>query len=212
MNVEDFYPLIASELPDCPDETMRQKVIQTLQEFCRQTHAWKELQEQIPIIDGINEYEFDVPQHALPLAIKGVWVNGMELHPKTMGALALAMPDWQDAESNMPALYNAPDEWGLIKVYPRPRNSNGARMSIRAALAPKLSATTIPDSIAERYSEALEAGSKWRLMVMPNQKWSNPETGDYYSGIYRNEIDKARIEQLHEKVQGTMTVRPVRFG
>ena len=49
-------------------------------------------------------------------------------------------------------------------------------------------------------------------MVMPNQKWSNPETGDYYSGIYRNEIDKARIEHLHEKVQGTMTVRPVRFG
>ena len=150
MNVLDFYPLIAAEVPDCPDEIMRQKLIQTVQEFCRQTHAWKELQEQIPVLDGVNEYEFDVPVDALPLAIKAVWVNGIKLHPASIDDLSVRMPDWQDAESNMPSHYNAPDEWGLIKVYPKPVNTSGSKMSIRAAMAPKLNATTIPDVIAER--------------------------------------------------------------
>ena len=212
MNVQDFFPLIAADVGDCPDEIMRVKLIQTVQEFCRTTHAWRELQDQIPLLDGINEYEFDVPQHAMALAIKGVWVNGIKLHPIVQSALDIAMPNWATAESNMPSHYNAPDEWGLIKVYPKPRATNGARMSIQAAMAPKLSATTIPDAIVERYSEAIEAGVKYRLMVMPNQKWTDQATGAAFDSIFRNEIDKARIEHMHEKVEGSMRVRPVRFG
>lgn len=216
MKIEDFYPYVLPELPDCPDETLRQAVVRTAIDFFRHTHAWSEIADAVRLEEGVSEYDIDYPSGAIAETVGGVWCGTQELIPKTISELNDALPGWQTARSNRPVFYNATGDWGTIRLYPTPHGvssmSPAPTLTLRGVFIPRLNATDLPNWMGDRFLDCIEAGVKGRLMMQPNQKWSQPQLGAAHHANYLELRADARITVLAERVPGVTRVRPVAFG
>ena len=81
----------------------------------------------------------------------------------------------------------------------------------RGALQPTLSDTELPDILAMHYSEAITAGTKYRLMRMPGVAWSNPDMAMFYQREFQQHVGRARVERVRHHTNEPQTVQPVRF-
>lgn len=212
MNIEDLYPYVLPEVPDCPDETIRHAVVFTAIDFCQKTHAWNEIADAVTLTDGEPNYDIDYPSGAIAETVLEVWCGGRQLRPISMSELGTYLPDWQTATANEPIFYNAPADWGSIRVYPTPAESRGATITLRGVFIPKLTATALPNFLADRFLDCLLSGVKGRLMLQPRQKWSDPQLGAAHNQRYLELRADARITVLSERVPGITRVRPVAFG
>ena len=212
MKTADLLPYLLAEVPAAPDVTAKMALVQAAIEFCRETQAWDELQDPITVIDGINTYDLDAPADATVVSIKEVWAADRQLVPVTLAKLVEVMPNWQTAEGSDPVYYNAAVDWATIRIFPSPVNANSQKLTLRVVYQPKLTATALPDFLANNYLDTLLSGAKARLMLMPQKAWSSPELGAYHKGLFDQGIVQARIDIFHERAPGTVTVRPRRFG
>lgn len=212
MNVSDIVPFVAAEVPGCPEVLIKQSIVQTAIEFCTETMAWQEIQDPITIIDNVNEYDIDVPAGARIVTVKDIWASNRKLRPVTMEQLFERIPNWQDARGSEPTYYNASADWKTIRIYPIPTESRGAKLTMRAAYAPILTATTLPDEIVTKHLDGLTGGAKSRLMLMPGRSWTNAQMAGVYRIQFNDQMLKAKIDILHDRVQGSVSVRPHPFA
>lgn len=212
MKIDDLLQYVSLELPGVLDLIIVQAFLLTAGDFCTRTLVWDEIQDPIPLVDGVSQYDMDAPTGARVLTIAQVWADQYELKPVTLQALAQALPTWQTLTAPQPRFYNAAKDWSALTVYPTPLASNGVLLTFRAQYAPTMTATTLPDFLAARFLDALCAGVKARLMAQVNVPWSNPSMSLYHRDIYEAELLAARITQLHDRVPSALVVTPRRFG
>lgn len=212
MKIEALLRYLLPDVPGVPDVTANQALLLSTIEFCVLTHAWDEIQDPVNLSDDENEYDIDVPQGARVVAIKNIWTTAGELTPVTMSRLQQLLPSWQIATGPVPSYYNAPDDLGSFRVYPIPTDAGGLGITLRAAYAPSLSATSVPDSVVNRYLETILCGAKHRLMATPGKGWSNAPLAVYHQQRFDDGVNRAKIDILHDKTQGSLKVKPVRFG
>ena len=212
MKIEALFPYILPDVPGAPDVTVEQALRLSAIEFCVKTTAWDEIQDPMTLIDEQNEYEVEVPTGSRVVVVKNVWAINRELKPVTMTELQRLIPNWQVAQSTLPTYYNAPRDQGSLTVYPIPNEAQGAEITIRACYAPTLSATTLPDAMINRYLEPIVSGAKARLMTAPGKGWSNPALSAYHQKQFDDGVVRAKIDVIHDKTQGVVAVKPIRFG
>ena len=208
MKLDAFHPHVLTEVLGCPAPLMDLHLVSAAAEFCRETLAWTEAQDPMPLVNGMADYELDMPDQAYACTVRDVWLGGRRLTPITLHALQ----GFGAGESNEPTHYNASSERGTLRVYPTPANVTGQALVTRTAFAPVMAATTLPDFLGQRHMEVIASGAKARLMLIPGQAWSNPQLGAYHRQQFDNGVLNARIEEAHDRVPGTLTVQPRRFG
>lgn len=211
MQIDPILPFVLPEVPGCPDPLARAHVLLAAMQFCRESRAWNEFQDPITLQAGVSEYDLDTPSDGITLSILGVWIGPLELKPVSMHQLQDKLPQWRTLQGNEPVFYNAAQDFGSISVYPTP-NASGMQMLVQAYYQPKITSTTLPDFIGDRYLEAIAAGAKARLMTMPGVPWSNNGLAAVYKQAFDDAVSAARIEQDHGRTPGTLTVRPRAFG
>lgn len=211
MLLANFYPFVATEVIGCPNPVIDQALRLTAIEYCRETKCWAEFQDPITLFDGAREYDMDVPTGAYVQTVRDVLIGSRRLQPVTMLGLQEVMPDWPTATASEPSYYNLAGELPRLRVYPTPASPTQA-MLVRAVYVPTLSATTLPDFLAQRHLEAISSGTKGRLLAMPGVPWSNPELGMYHRANFDKAILNTRIEEAHDRVPGTIRVQPRSFG
>lgn len=212
MKVEDFYRYIAPELPGAPSELMRQAVMFTANSFCVDTQVLDMISDPIDLYPGQADYDMDPMSGAVPVTIKSVWTANRELRPVTMSELFRLLPNWQSASNSEPSFYNMVKGFGILTVYPTPAEPISAKLTVHAVYAPQQTGQILPDLLFERYFDAIAAGSKARLMIQPGQTWSNPRQAVIYNQVYDAAVNEARGDILHNRVPGSIRVRPIRFG
>ena len=212
MNVSDLIPFVAPEVPGCPDALIKQNLVLCAIEFCTETLAWQEIQDSLIVIDGQSELDVEVPTGARIVVVKDIWGASRRLRPVTMDQLFEVLPNWQEAAGSEPTYYNASSDWQTIKVYPIPMGANRARLRMRASYAPTLAATTLPDEVTTKYLDGITGGAKARLMAMPGKTWSNVQSAGIYRQQFNDQVLKAKIDVMHDRVQGSLSVRPHPFG
>lgn len=211
MKLDDFYPFIMPEVLGCPDPTVRNAILLAAIELTRESLSWTEIQDPIKLIDGEPDYDIDVPQGAYLVTVRDVWVGSRRLKPQTVASISMAMPDWQTTKSNEPVYYNQAVDRGALRVYPTPYNPT-ASMVVRAAYAPLPTATSLPNFLGQQQMEVMAAGAKSRLMLMPGQPWSNQALGLFYKTLFDDGVIKAKVDEAHDRVAGTVRVEPRSFG
>lgn len=212
MKLDDFLPHLLPELPGCPDSIIKQQLLFGCIELCQETHAWNEIQDPIQILDKQYEIDVETPRDTRIVAVKDVWAASRKLRPVTMPQLFEMMPNWQTAEGSEPTYYNASIDYRTIRIFPIPLGANRQTLTMRVAYAPEMAATTIPDELAIKFWDALIGGAKSRLMVMPGKSWSNAALAVYNRRLFDDGILKAKIAALHDRVEGSLSVRPHPFG
>jgi hypothetical protein len=212
MNLEDFLPHLLPDLPGCPDTLVKQQLLFGVIEFCQETHAWNEIQDPVRVLDKQYEVDVETPRGARVVAVKDVWASNRKLRPVTMPQLFELIPNWQTAEGSEPTYYNAGIDFRTIRIYPIPIGANRQTLTMRVAYAPEMSATAIPDELAIKYWDALIGGAKARLMTTPGKAWTNTALALYNRRLFEDGILKAKISALHDRVEGSLSVRPHPFA
>lgn len=212
MNVTDLIPFVSAETPGCPEVLIKQNLVQSAIEFCTETLAWQEIQDSLIVIDGQSELDVEVPTDARIVTIKDIWASNRKLRAVTMSQLFELIPNWQDARGSEPTYYNASTDWQTIRIFPIPLGANRARLRMRAAYAPTLAAKTLPDEMTTKYLDGIVGGAKARLMAMPGKTWTNVQSAGIYRQQFNDQVLKAKIDDLHDRVQGSLSVRPHPFA
>lgn len=212
MTPDQLFPYLLPEVPGVPDTLAQQAIMRTCNDFCWETGVWNEIQDPIAVQDNINEYDLDTPSGAQIVTIKSIWMVNRELVPVTMERLQELIPNWQESKGSDPAYYNSATDYSVVRIYPIPLGANGAKMTIRAVYTPNQFGTFIPTFLVDTFLDEILAGAKARLMQMPGKAWSNPQLAMFNQGLYADGIVKAKVFIAHDKVAGSVRVRPVRYG
>lgn len=212
MTPSDLLPYILPEVPGAPDALVKQAIMRAANDFCTETGVWSEIQDPTPVVDNVNEYDLDAPSGAQVITIKSIWMVNRELVPVTMERLQELIPNWQESKGSDPAYYNCAQDYSTVRIYPIPLGANGAKMTIRAIYAPNQFGTTLPAFLVDKYLDEIMAGAKSRLMIMPNKSWSQPQLAMVNATVFNEGVVKAKVFQAHDKVAGSVRVRPVRYG
>lgn len=209
--IDDFLPDIMADVESCPEFTARRAVVQAAIKFCEDTQAWMEWLDPIQVNDNQPSYELDMPTGAELVMVREVWAPGTQLTAKTVPEISRILSAWQTA-TGAPRFYNMVT-WGELRLYPIPLNAGADLMlTVRVALKPKATVTSIPDAIVSRWRRAVLERAKADLMAMPNKAWSSPDQAGYHETLYGIERDKASADRMNDGVSGTGTVYSVRFG
>jgi hypothetical protein len=208
--IDVFLPHVLPSAPGCPDFSARSAVLEAAIEFCTKSHAWTETLDLVYLSNGTHSYELDLPKDTRLVMIKNIWAARGELTSKTMDEIGRELPDWQTARGD-PRFFNQLN-WEELRVYPTPNRPESAGLLVRAALAPKRTATTFPDSFADRNFQTIVSGALARLLVVPGQAWSNPALAAYHKGEFAQAVGDVKVEMFHERVAGSTRVAPRRFG
>lgn len=211
MTLDGFLPFILSEVQGCPDPMVNQALIMAAIDFTRETLSWTELSDPYPLKDQEQDYEIDVPSGSFLITVRDVWIGNRRLIPTTLSQIPMVLTDWQTSQSNAPTYYTQAIDRGSLRFYPMPLNPTET-FTVRAAFAPLTSATTVPDFIGQQYMDVISSGAKSRLMLMPEKPWSNPTMGAYYKQQFADGVIKCRVLEAHDRVRGTITIKPRRFG
>lgn len=202
-----LHPLVAPEVMGCPSIVIESAVLRAAIEFCEKSTAWREPLDPITLQDGVAEYALPIPADARLVVIREreARLNGQILTPIMNPAML------RSTSAGVPSHYAQRGHDAVI-LHPTPASADGMTLTIFAVLAPKLSATTLPDILADRYYEAISEGAKGILKRMPNQPWSDAARAADHYRLFQTKTAEARIEFEHGLVAGSLTVKPRPFG
>lgn len=212
MTPAQLLPYLLPETPGVPDALATQAIMRAANDFCVETGVWSEIQDPVALEDDVNEYDVDVPAGAQIVTIKSIWMINRELVPVTMERLQELIPNWQEAKGSDPAYYNCPQDWSTVRIYPIPYGANGKTITIRALYAPSQFGANLPQFLVDRFLDEILAGAKARLMQMPGKAWTNADLAQYNQAFFTEGVTKAKVNIAHDKVAGSVRVRPVRYG
>lgn len=208
--ISKFSTRIKPEVPGAPAELIRQAVIDATTEFCTRTRVWNEIQDSFLLSVASNDYELDTSCDVLALNIEDVWSGDRRLAPMNIEQLEFVMPDWQTATGPVPLYYNSEFNLDAFRVYPIP-DTAATYLRIRGSFVPTEDAETLPEFFWARYRDAISSGAKALLMLKPGLTWSSPQLGGYHQERFDTAMADARIDIIHGRVSGTLTVQPRSF-
>lgn len=203
---EALYPLILPEVPQCPYPTVDTAINRAAQEFCRDSRVW-ETSQAVTLVDGQQTYPLVVPSDADVVSVRRVTFRHIIIRPSHDATRLL-----ERAESEgQPALYSLSGE--DLTVFPIPNSSVvGEDMAVICHFAPRFNSASIPDVLTQKWAEGVAAGALSILKRMPSKPWTDYPGAVPAHQVFAREKAKARIEQEHGAVTGSLRVTPRKFG
>jgi hypothetical protein len=98
-----------------------------------------------------------------------------------------------------------------VSLYPVPDEALTNGLTIRAAFIPTLTAVALEDVLFNDYVEALAAGALMRLVLQPNEPYSNPPAAPAYKAVFEAGVNEAKRSRAKGKTSASRRVRPVRW-
>jgi hypothetical protein len=214
MTLDDFLKYVLPEVPGCPTVTAKQAVLDAADEFLTFTGAWDEVQDAIPLLADVQEYELEAPTGARCIDLKAVYTRAGQLEGVTIRQLAVLLPNWQSAEASHPSHYTRAFDFSNIRVYPLPTAPDGETIAMHAVYTVTDRATTIPDVIVQRYREPIAAGAKARLQRMSPKvaTWADARAAKERQDEFEDGKLAARVTANHSKTTGALYVPARAFG
>lgn len=203
---EDLYPLILVEAPGCPIPLVQHAINRAAIEFCRLSLAWQEDLDAIGLRAGVWRYDLDVPTQSQLVVLQSVCIGTRDLVGVADPRGAMKWGVSKGEPSHYALLPN------FIEIAVDPTPVAVATLTLSAALAPTLAATTLPDLLVDRHFEAISEGAKAVLKRMPNQAWSDPASAQMHAALAAKAAHDARASNEYGRVVGSLSVTSRRFG
>lgn len=179
MKWSDFSPYVLPHVIGCPDPTMEQHVRLAAIEFFRRTLSWREVLDAV-LTDGTELAEIDLPAQTQIVKIKSVSVAGREfpLVETSHGMeLASASPGSEFAFTH---------DGRTLSVYPV--QAPGVMVSADAALAPSITSTTLPDTLAYQHMQDIAHGAIASIKRIHGQAFTDPDGAQEQQALFERRI------------------------
>lgn len=184
-HLADFMPYILPYVPGCPAPLAELTLRGTAIDFCTYVPVVQQVLDPVDVYAGQAQYDIDVPYGVNVTVI-------LEAYYRNQRMQVLRQDDDAREGNHAPfALRQAADN--TFTLYPTPGADESEAIVMRVATRPTMLATTLDDVLLADYAYEIGAGAVARLMLMPNQLFSNPQLAPTYQTIYIAGRTNARI-------------------
>ena len=88
-----------------------------------------------------------------------------------------------------------------------PAETVGSAITMRVALKPSRTATTINDVLLEDYFEVISAGAKYRLLLSQGKPYTSPQLAAVERDFYISGINKAKQRATRGHLRSDLSVK-----
>lgn len=209
--ITSFYPYIVPHVPGCPSLTVDVALRSSLIEFCERSLIVQRDHDPISVIANIADYDFEPPiANHLVVKVMRAWYKGSSLAP--ISPDEIGSPSIYNTSATTTPLTGDPknifqkDE-RTFTLYPIPKEAAKLALTMRVALKPSRSATTVEDSLFEDHAESIAAGALSKLMIQMGKSYSNPQMSAIHLKVFETGINKAKQSSSRGYVRSGLKVR-----
>jgi hypothetical protein len=196
--VTDFYDYIIIDIPGIALTLAEQEIMNAAIDFFVDSKVWTEELVPIDIVSGTHSYGIAPadPSGSRVVDIMSAFIVGStgELDPATKAFLDAQFQDWKTTGTGVPKYYFSDVDRQTIRLVKTPSDSQTGGLEVLVSLAPKRTATSIPDFILERWIDAITHRAKWRLFQMRKKPWSDPNLALFHNMQYESMVGIADTE------------------
>lgn len=204
VSYEVFLPHVLPYVPNCFEEQARIAIRNACIDFCRDSLVLQEDLDPIGSIKGTNTYDVDVPTGYVLTQILSLYYVGRRLERKSQLELEkLYTRDWQTLVGTPRAFTQFTPDTFSVAMNPDETVRNA--FTGRIAYTPSRASTTVEDVVFERYVDDIVAGALARLMVTPDQPYSDLKMAAVNAAKF-----KAGAAAARSFVNGGMNHAPMR--
>lgn len=182
-DIELIYPLIMPFAPGAADPTMNTWIRQAARDFCERTRLWR-YQDELTVTANESE-SIPTPFGSVVHEIEEAYFDGQMLRRVSPAWLDEHEKLWRLAALTGKSRYITQTEPGTIRLVP------GAAGTVKlfVYLKPSDEATDLPDFIIDKYRELIAHGALARILMIPNQSFSNPQMATYWQQRFDTKLD-----------------------
>lgn len=195
---DSFMPWVLINCPGVAEVAAVQALKDAAIEFCELTLIHQADHDPVAVVANVTDYDLESPVTGTRIfKVMRAWYKGKLLTP--------VAPD----QVNEPSVYNQSipgydEKFGsptgfihkddsTFSVIPIPDESVANAITMRVALAPLRSSTTVENFLYENWGEFIAHGANARLLSMIGHPWSNPNAAAYHQTRFRVGINQARL-------------------
>lgn len=170
VDIDDFLPFVMLYVPKAPEIVALRFIREVAREICTRGPLWHHTDE-FPVDEP--EYEaVAVIADAEIVSIREAHFDGVPLDPISVHELEVMYGDWRSLEGSPPK-YVTQLLQKSVTIVPKATGT----LKLHLQIKPSLTATTLPEFLLDQYAEHIGVGAAGRLMLLPDQPFTNPQLG-----------------------------------
>lgn len=190
--VQEWVEDLRRDIPEPLDPVIARQVRYAIQEFFRESEAWR-VKQTITVVEGQNVY----PTKGIPLDTYGNSLDWGYFTPEAGVRFRLT----NEIEQNVD-LANTRDQYRTETIslsddgknFILNSNKESGILTTSIIIQPNREIDEVDDVIAQKWFDSIRKGALAKLLMMPNRDWTNIKaSGRYYAG-YADDIKKAKRE------------------
>ncbi len=207
--VDSLLPRVVVHAYSAPNNFVRQAIVDSAREFCRETRFWREDLAAVDTVVDQASYTLTLPTDSEVVDFNDIYFSTKRrLLPKTMRQMDAINQQWR-TQTGEPYYFQRGNNADVKLIY-IPQAIEVGAIQANATLQPTSTATTIDDKILADFDETILHGALYRILRVPNKNWSDLKTANYYEGLFREKVDKAISRGTDERQKGVRRV--VKYG
>lgn len=182
-DLDAFLPNILMYAPGCALPTAYNAIRQAAIEFCERTRLWRFDDE-----FTVTAQDCDAllaPAGAVVHEIECAWFDGRKLEPASTRWLDDHREGWRTGALSGLSAYFTQTEPNTVRLVP----ASAGKARLAMWLKPDQDADELPDFMADQYNETIAQGALGRILLIPNQSFTNPEMAVAYGAAFQVKLD-----------------------
>lgn len=188
MTLDDFLPYILPRAKGCPDYLAKRETRLAIIDFCEKSLIWRAYQPAILSVIDQTAYDYTPAADQQVMQLLGMTLAGepVDVVDPTIG---------KDRDAAGHTQTYAYGTFTGFEIRPAPAAA-GLEIVTYAAVAPSITATTVPDALS-KYIEGISAGALARVLLGDkDDPYHDPDKAGIATGVYDAAVNKARQDAL----------------
>lgn len=202
--VSDLIPLVRGAAKGAPTPIVADEIAKAAHEFCKESGCWQFELVDLPVEAGTRSLRLPLPLSSVVVGASRAKVGPWPLNPVTPDR----MSESSSTSSGMPTTYSHDDHALTLN---RPL-SEDSLLSCTVRLAPAQTATMLPADVLSLYRDAIVAGAKAGLLLMPSETWQNLDLAAVFQQVFISKRDKAKVRAITGSAPAQLRVKARRLG
>ena len=219
-NWADFYDYCLPYANDAPKPVAVLHIRSACKEFLETTTALRSIFDTITPAASTAEYAMTFASQgigssgqyqALSFVPKSVKIGSNPMFEITEDELDQRVYDWRSSTAGADASHFFLTWDRAMRIYPYPNSDYTGTSTITGECYINITeaATGVLDSIYNQYKEYIGYGAAERLLRMPNQRWSDIQSAEYFHLKFKRGMSKAKAVLTRGRTEKPAGVRPV---
>lgn len=193
----DLYPLMAPELPGCPEDFMLQALRKSTRKFCQDSDAWRKQLASINLVADKLDYVLSAGVEAEIKHIIEVRINtAAGITSGDIGVLIIPSLYTYHAEATIRlGVVQAAGTLSLDDSL-KPAAAVTGGLEVKVSVVPLMNSAVIDMDFLTRWAEAIISGTIFSLMTMKGRKWTDLQRAPLFLLDYNRGVGRARRENV----------------